>query len=180
MYGTVLHFDEGTRMGLILSEDKSRYGFNANNWRSPERPRNGDRVDFNLDEGDAVEIYVVEKKGSIGAQVEMAAKLVGKSNKTLPSVAWASFLLGIPLIGVIIAYVSRYKVTEPIASHYRYMIRTFWIGAFFMAISFVLAFVIVGYFLMLVTSLWALVRTVKGIVLLLHDEPVSNPTTWLF
>jgi uncharacterized membrane protein len=101
------------------------------------------------------------------------------ANKTLPIIAWATMILGFWPIGVIIAYVDRSKTTDTYSTHYRYLIRTFWIGVLYAVVSFLLSFVLVGLLVMFATALWYLIRCVKGIVLLMRDEPISNAGTWL-
>jgi uncharacterized membrane protein len=46
-------------------------------------------------------------------------------------------------------------------------------------VSLLLSVVAIGFLTWFATVLWYLIRCVKGLVLLLRDEPVSNPDTWL-
>jgi uncharacterized membrane protein len=101
------------------------------------------------------------------------------ANKTLPLIAWASCLLGGWPIGLIIAYVDRGKTTDLYATHYRYLIRTIWIGLLFGFVSLILSVVAIGLLTWIATLVWYLVRCVKGLVLLLREEPIANPGTWL-
>lgn len=120
------------------------------------------------------------------------------ANKTLPIVAWVAMLF-MPLIGVILAYVDRSKTSEIYATHYRYLIRTFWIvlllaviggclsaiAAFLSMLSVVLPVMALALvpmalapFAMIAVGIWYLVRCVKGLVLLSRDEPIQHPGTW--
>jgi uncharacterized membrane protein len=101
------------------------------------------------------------------------------TNKTLPIVGWVSCLLGGWIIGLILAYVDRSRTNGLYASHYQYLIRTVWIGLLFCAVSFVLSFVAIGLLTFAATSLWYMVRCVKGLVLAIREEPIANPGTWL-
>ncbi|SIO66982.1 Uncharacterized membrane protein [Bradyrhizobium erythrophlei] len=112
------------------------------------------------------------------SSVEVRSELTGV-NKTLPTIAWALCLVGAWPIGLIIAYVDRSKTTEVYASHYSYLIRTIWIGMLFGFVSLLLSVIAIGFFTWIATAIWYLVRCVKGLVLLVRDEPISNPGTWL-
>jgi uncharacterized membrane protein len=101
------------------------------------------------------------------------------ANKTLPAIAWGSCLIGMWPVGLVIAYIDRKKTSATYATHYRYLIRTIWIGLFFMIVSSVLSLILIGYITFFATAIWFLIRCVKGLVLVLRDEPIQKPTTWL-
>jgi uncharacterized membrane protein len=86
------------------------------------------------------------------------------------------------IMGVIIAYV---KVddddTDPVLrSHYRFQIRTFWIGLLYNAIGIPLCLVLIGFPILAWWLIWSLVRIVKGMLLATEHKPIANPTSWLF
>jgi uncharacterized membrane protein len=112
------------------------------------------------------------------SSIEARSELAGV-NKTLPTIAWVLCVVGVWPVGLIIAYVDRGKTTELYSSHYRYLIRTVWIAMLFGFVSLLLSVVAIGLVTWFATVLWYLVRCVKGLVLLLRDEPISNPATWL-
>ena len=92
----------------------------------------------------------------------------------------ASVIVGLTaLIGLVIAYMNRGQVagnwTE---SHYTYQIRTFWIGLLYSLISVVLMIVGVGFLLMIVVAIWAIVRCARGIQWAGAEKPVPDPLTW--
>ena len=66
------------------------------------------------------------------------------------------------LIGVIIAHVQIASADPLLATHYRFQIRTFWIGVLYLVIGTVLTVVIVGIVMLLWWFIWSLVRNVKG------------------
>jgi uncharacterized membrane protein len=100
-------------------------------------------------------------------------------NKALPMIAWVACLIGACPIGVILAYIDRSKTSEVYATHYTYLIRTFWIGLLLLFTSLLLSVVAIGFITWFATILWYLIRCVKGLVLLVRDEPIPNPATWL-
>ena len=84
------------------------------------------------------------------------------------------------LIGVIVAYVHRDGAPDWVGSHYRFQIRTFWIGALFLAASAALAVVLIGYAILFIWVLWLLVRSIKGFRSVNRGEAHPNPVSWLF
>ena len=92
----------------------------------------------------------------------------------------AGFIIGItPLIGIVLAYVNRGRSDAWVETHYTWAIRTFWIGLLYALISFVLAFVLVGFLLMLATAVWFILRCIFGLQALTRDEPMKNPQSWV-
>lgn len=86
----------------------------------------------------------------------------------------------LPVIGVIFAYIFENDAKQYLKSHYQYLIRSFWIGLLYSVIAFALVILVIGIFLMPLLLIWWLIRMVKGMKSLMRNEPVINPTTWLF
>ena len=86
----------------------------------------------------------------------------------------------VALIGVIMSYVNRGEAAERVASHYRFQIRSFWIGLLISAVGLATAIFLVGYFVLLAGLAWWIVRSVKGLKSLAKSEPYPNPATWLW
>jgi uncharacterized membrane protein len=84
------------------------------------------------------------------------------------------------LIGVIIAHVQIGSADPFLASHYRFQIRTFWIGILYIVVGTILTFVVVGIAVLLWWFVWSLVRNIKGALALNENKPVANPQSWLF
>lgn len=106
----------------------------------------------------------------------------GKNNVTLVYVLYlAGFVLGglSTLIGLVFCYLNRGKADQVSQSHYRYAIRTFWIGLLYSIISFLLMVVGVGILLMLAVAVWLIIRCVKGLQASSAGKPVDNVETWL-
>lgn len=92
-----------------------------------------------------------------------------------------SFFTGITgIVGVVLAYVWKGEAREPWeASHYTYLINTFWIGLFGSIISFVLMIIVVGVFLWVAVAVLMVVRCVLSLIRAQKREPMPNPDTWL-
>jgi uncharacterized membrane protein len=84
------------------------------------------------------------------------------------------------VIGVIIAHVQIGSADPFLASHYRFQIRTFWIGILYLVIGTILAMVLVGIAVLLWWFIWSLVRNIKGALALNDNKPIANPGSWLF
>ena len=105
----------------------------------------------------------------------------GKTNVQVIYILYlAGFIIGItPLIGIVLAYVNRGRSDAWVETHYTWAIRTFWIGLLYALISFVLAFILVGFLLMLATAVWFILRCIFGLQALTRDEPMKNPQSWV-
>jgi len=87
---------------------------------------------------------------------------------------------GVPgLVGLILAYVNRDTGPDWLKSHYRFQIRTFWIGLLYTVISLALSIVVIGIFLLIATFVWYIVRCALGLDKLLKREPYPNPESWM-
>jgi uncharacterized membrane protein len=84
------------------------------------------------------------------------------------------------IVGIVFAYIFENDATDMLVSHYTYLIRTFWIGLLFFAISGVLIPVVIGILLMLLSTLWWLIRVVKGLKDVLQFKEVRRPRGWTF
>lgn len=87
----------------------------------------------------------------------------------------------VTIAGLVMAYLKRTDYTNTIyESHVTYLIRTFWIGLLYGFISFILTFIGIGIVLGILTSIWYIIRVVKGFVGFYDKQPIANPYTWLF
>lgn len=92
-----------------------------------------------------------------------------------------STLIGISgIVAVIMAYIYRDDSPEWLQSHYRFQIRTFWIGLLYATIGLITYAVVIGYFILLFTVIWVIVRCIKGLKKLENNQPVKNLESWLF
>ncbi|QCK86067.1 hypothetical protein E8L99_10030 [Phreatobacter aquaticus] len=104
---------------------------------------------------------------------------------TMAMVAYVLFIAGAiipltPIIAVIMAYINRGTASAWLATHYTWIIRTFWISLAYSILCIVLMFVGIGFLLLAVLVVWFLVRIIRGLMLLNKREPIADPNSWLF
>lgn len=93
----------------------------------------------------------------------------------------ASLVVGVTaLVGVVMAYVHRGDAAPWLQTHYRYQIRTFWLGILFAALGALLTLVVVGMAVLAFVMVWLVVRCVKGLQRVGRGEPMPDPGTWLW
>ena len=98
------------------------------------------------------------------------------SAKTLSMVVYglqiASFISGFTIfIAIIINYIKMDDVRgTPYESHFKWQIRTFWYTFIGLAISIPLCFVLIGYFFIVLISIWFLYRVIKGFLNLIDGK----------
>lgn len=104
-----------------------------------------------------------------------------------PQILYGLYLAGLvtanitPIIGVVFAHVYRKHAAPWLAAHYRYLIRTFWIGLLYFCIVFTLSVLTgMGPLLGLVLAAWLVVRCVTGWIALRKGEPPARPASWLW
>ncbi len=93
-----------------------------------------------------------------------------------------SFFAGVTsIVGVVMAYVYRGDAQGSLVTHYRFQIRTFWLGVLYAFLSSLLLMLFgVGVLGFAFVAVWIIVRCVKGLRYLDRREPVPDPTTWLW
>jgi len=84
------------------------------------------------------------------------------------------------LVGLIMAYINRGEAPDWVRTHYRYQIRTFWIGLLYGMIGVVSTLILIGFLILLFVAVWWIVRCVKGMKALERGEPVADPATWMW
>ena len=108
------------------------------------------------------------------------------SNPQLALIVYVLYLAGYVtggitwVIGVIIAHVQVGTAHPELASHYRFQIRTFWIGVLYIVVGSILLFVLVGFLVFAWLFIWSLVRNIKGVLALNENQPIANPGSWMF
>jgi len=90
------------------------------------------------------------------------------------------FTMVTALIGVVIAYVKLEDADPVMASHFRFQVRTFWIGLLYNVIGIPLSLVLIGIPILVWWFIWSVIRIVKGALLAAEGKPVANPRSWLF
>lgn len=106
----------------------------------------------------------------------------GKTANLVYILYLSSLVFGVTgIIGVVMAYVNRDKSKRDwVQSHYKFQIRTFWIGMLLVIIGGATAIFVVGYFVFLFWAIWLIVRSVKGMKFISQQQAHPNPTGWLF
>jgi uncharacterized membrane protein len=114
----------------------------------------------------------------------MASELA--SNTTTSAKIVYILLIISPLIGLtgiialIMAYVLKDNSADWIQTHYRFQIRTFWIGFLYTMIGLFTFAINIGYFILLFVLVWLIIRCAKGLKQLDSGQPVKNVESWLF
>lgn len=84
------------------------------------------------------------------------------------------------LVGIVLAHVWQGDNQEAwAASHFSYLIRTFWISLVGGVIAFVLTFVLIGMLLFPLLAVWVGVRSVMSLLKAQKHEPMPDPQTLL-
>lgn len=117
-----------------------------------------------------------------------SATVVGANNPAdgkTANIIYILYLVGLvvgitSLVGLIMAYVNRSGAPDWVQSHYRFQIRTFWIGLLYSAIGVVTLVIIIGWFIFLFVAIWMIIRCVKGMKYLSSADPYPDPTAWLW
>ena len=89
----------------------------------------------------------------------------------------ASFFTGTLTLfaGIIINYVRREDVQGTwIESHFRWQIRTFWFSLIWTVVGIATVIFLIGYGILLATSLWLIYRIVKGWLYLTERRPMPS------
>jgi uncharacterized membrane protein len=172
MRGSIVGFDADTNSGAIIGHDGGRYDFVRLNWRGAAAPSRGTEVDFVAEGVQAIDIVPTvarfDTRQGDTAQIVYILYLV-------------SFVTGVTgIIGLIMAYVNRAEAPEWVQSHYRFQIRTFWIGCLYWFISLLTAIVVIGVLFGLFTFVWWIVRCAKGLKYQSQGMPYPNAATWLW
>jgi uncharacterized membrane protein len=107
------------------------------------------------------------------------------SDNTLAVAVYVLYALGYftvitALIGVVIAYMKVDDADPVTQSHFRFQIRTFWIGLLYNVIGIPLCLVLIGFPILVWWFIWSLIRIVKGGLLVAENKPIENPKSWLF
>jgi len=110
-------------------------------------------------------------KAPVSTTIPMAIYILYLVNFVLPFAG---------LVGVIMAYINKGDAADFLKSHYQFQIRTFWIGLLYVIIGALLTMVLIGWLVLLFYVIWLIVRCVKGFKYLGKQEPMPEPTSWLF
>jgi uncharacterized membrane protein len=86
----------------------------------------------------------------------------------------AFFLGGVPaIVAIVLAYVKRDDAVGTwLESHFRWQIRTFWIGLAGGIVGVVTLIILVGWLILCATAVWVIYRIVKGWLALNDGKPL--------
>lgn len=89
----------------------------------------------------------------------------------------AAILVGLTaIVGVIISHIKIGETqNEFIRSHHRWLIRTFWFGMLWSAVSFALTFIAIGLLGFIAVGVWWIYRIVRGILNFSDRKPMPMP-----
>ena len=114
------------------------------------------------------------------AQVKAA-----RSAESMAKLVYVLYLVGLftgiaGIIGVIVAYIHQSEAPEWLKSHFRFQIRTFWIGFIYLFFGTVLSIVLVGWLILAFWFVWLIIRCIKGLQAIDREHAHPDPTTWMF
>lgn len=172
MKGNILGFDPDSNTGAISGHDGRRYVFVRLEWRGRGMPARGATVDFVVDGERATQIYPLDQ--------HFEPQQGSTANTT-----YILYLVGLavpltPIVGLVMAYTHLADAPEALQTHYRFLIRTFWIGLLYSVIGFLTAIVIIGVLWLGFVTVWWIVRCVKGMQAISAGTPYEHPETWLW
>ncbi len=108
----------------------------------------------------------------------------GRENVMLNYVLYLAGL--IPAFGVVpiviafaLALINRPNATGIWADHYTYQVRTAGIGLLYVLVSAILVLALgLGFLLLILTAVWWIVRSVRGLMAASHRQSVADPNSW--
>lgn len=120
-------------------------------------------------------------------------------DRAMPAIIYVLYILGMfhgltLIIGLIMAYAMRGTAGPANASHYTYQIRTFWTALIaglvcgaIMLVGAILSVILIGIPILwaggvacLMVWLWAMIRSIVGLVRLSQGAPIYQPYGWAF
>ena len=85
-----------------------------------------------------------------------------------------------PIYSINSTIVVRDDSNDWLQTHYRFQIRTYWIGLLYVSIGVVFLNTLFSYLIFLFTFVWMIIRCTKGLRQLEKQEAVHNLESWLF
>jgi uncharacterized membrane protein len=82
------------------------------------------------------------------------------------------------IVGFVMALLNRSSDDEVWASHYEYQFRQAAIGLMFVVVSAILVFVVIGFVGLVLTAVWWIVRSVKGMQAASRTEAIADPKSY--
>ncbi len=105
----------------------------------------------------------------------------GRSANLIYILYLLSLIFGVTsLVGLIMAYINKGDAPEWVQSHYRFQIRTFWIGLLFAVVGAVTVAFVVGILILVFLFVWWIARCVKGMKYISEGSAHPDPASWMF
>ena len=93
----------------------------------------------------------------------------------------AGLVVGVTaIVGVVMAYMAKDAAPDWLKSHYHNQINIFWKGLVYSLVGIILAFILIGFLVLLFARVWYIVRIVKGMQSVSKGEAYPNPSSWGF
>jgi uncharacterized membrane protein len=107
------------------------------------------------------------------------------SDHGLAMIVYVLYLVGFftgvsAVVGLIVASMQIDRADPISRSHFRFQIRTFWIGLAYIVAGIVTLHVGIGALILLWWIVWTAMRCAKGLLLLNAGEPIADPESFLF
>ncbi len=108
-----------------------------------------------------------------------------ETNTSIAKVIYILYIVGTiigltAVIGLIMAYVNKDETDSWLQTHYRFQIRTFWIGLLYFVIGTLTLQLLFGALILIFTFFWMVIRCAKGLKQLENNQPVKNLESWFF
>ena len=102
-----------------------------------------------------------------------------QSDNTITLVAYVLHLVGAiagitSIVGLVLNYMNADRYDETLASHHRWMIRSFWWALLWLVIGIVTWWLVIGWVICFVTWVWYVYRHIRGLVALVNGEPLPR------
>jgi len=101
------------------------------------------------------------------------------SERTVVLIAYVLHLVGATvgltsLVGLILNYMRLNQYGDPLASHHRWMIRSFWWALVWMVIGIITSFIFIGFAICFAAWIWYVYRHVRGLIALSNGESMPG------
>ncbi len=108
-----------------------------------------------------------------------------ETNTSVAKVIYILYIVGTiigltAIIGLVMAYVNKDETDNWLQTHYRFQIRTFWIGLLYCIIGILTIQLLFGAIILIFTFFWVVIRCAKGLKQLENQQPIKNLESWFF
>ena len=102
-----------------------------------------------------------------------------QSERSVVLIAYVLHLVGATvgltsIVGLILNYIRLNQHGEPLASHHRWMIRSFWWALVWFVIGIITSFILIGFAICFLAWVWYVYRHVRGLIALTNGESMPD------